>query len=126
MTKDEILAKSRQENKNQDLVANEAAAKAVNAAMTAAIVLGTVLFLVQIICGGGANLALWAVDVFFIAVYYLVMFCKMRSRMYLLIAVLCSIMTLLLSTAHITTVVNGGAALWSDEQMAEVVEVEES
>ncbi|MBE6851530.1 MAG: hypothetical protein E7504_07370 [Ruminococcus sp.] len=125
MTREEILEKSRQENKNQDLVANEAAAKAVSVAMTAAIVLGTVLFLVQIICDGGANLALWAVDIFFIAVYYLVMFCKMRSRMHLLIAVLCSIMTLLLSTAHITSVINNSPALWSEEQMAEIIEVEE-
>lgn len=125
MTREEILEKSRQENKNQDLVANEAAAKAGSAAMTASVVLGAVLFSVQIIFGGGANLALWAVVIFVMAVYYLVMFRKMRSRMHLLIAVLCSIMTLLLSTAHITSVINNSPALWSEEQMAEIIEVEE-
>lgn len=125
MTREEILEKSRQENKNQDLVANEAAAKAGSAAMTAAVVLGAVLFSVQIICGGGANLALWAVVIFVMAVYYLVMFRKMRSGMHLLIAVLCSIMTLVLSAAHITSVINNSPALWSEEQMAEISEVEE-
>lgn len=125
MTREEILAKSRLENKDQDLAANESAVKAGNAAVIGAAIVACILFSVQIICGGGVNLALWAVVISIMAVYYVVMFIKMRKGMHMLIAVLCTIMTLVLSMAHLTSVISNSPALWSDEQMAEYAEMVE-
>lgn len=125
MTREEILAKSREENKDTDMVAEESAIKAGNAAVIGAAVVAGILYAVQIICGGGVNLALWAVVISIMAVYYLVMFTKMRKGMHLLIAVLCTVMMLVLSAGHILTVIENSPALWSDEQMAEITETVE-
>ncbi len=125
MTREEILEKSRQENKDMDMVEKESAAKAGNAAAIGAAVVAGVLYAVQIICGGGVNLALWAVVTSIQAVYYLVMFIRMRKGMHMMIAVLYTVLTLCLSAGHIVTVIENSPALFSEEQMGIITEMAE-
>ena len=125
MTREEILAMSRQENKNKDLVAYEIEKQAGNAASITGAILCGILYLVQLSNGAGANLALWAVIVAMQAACYTVKAIRLRQKMHILLAVLTAILALLLSTAHLTTVINNSPALWSDEQMADITEMVE-
>lgn len=59
--KEEILAKSRLENKDKDLFVKEVEIKAGNTAAFAAVLLATLFFVVQILVGGGMNYGFYAI-----------------------------------------------------------------
>ena len=60
MNKDEILAKSRAENKNKDVYEQEVLKQASRSAVVVQMALATVFFVTQIFAGGGINWGLWA------------------------------------------------------------------
>lgn len=64
MDKEEILEKSRKENKNQDIYEKDVIIQGNRYACIAAAVFATVFFVVQILIGRGMNYGLYAV-VFF-------------------------------------------------------------
>ena len=55
MNKDEILERSRRENKNQDIYEKEVIIKGNRYACIAAAILATIFFVIQIFVGGGIN-----------------------------------------------------------------------
>ena len=61
MNKDEILAKSRAENKNQDVYALEVLKKASKNAVVVQMALAAVFFVAQLLVGEGNNWGLWAI-----------------------------------------------------------------
>ncbi len=61
MNKEEILAKSRQENKEKDLVAIETGLKADRFGMWMGIIANAILFITEIIICGTYNLGLWVI-----------------------------------------------------------------
>lgn len=60
MNKDEILAKSRAENKNKDEYEEEVLKQASRSAVVVQMALAAVFFVTQIFTGGGINWGLWA------------------------------------------------------------------
>ncbi|MBQ8780127.1 MAG: hypothetical protein IJZ72_00430 [Oscillospiraceae bacterium] len=60
MNKEEILAKSRMENKDKDITDLEADKKASNFALIFGAIVSLILFIIQIITGNGVNYSLWA------------------------------------------------------------------
>ena len=60
MNKDEILAKSRAENKNKDVYEQEILKQASRSAVVVQMALATLFFVTQIFTGGGINWGLWA------------------------------------------------------------------
>ncbi len=61
MKKEEILAKSRAENKNKDIYEQEVLKQGAGIAFLVAAVLAAVFCAVQIFVGGGTNCGLWAI-----------------------------------------------------------------
>ena len=60
MNREEILEKSRAENKNQDIYEQEVLKQADTIAVKVMMTLATVFFLAQISAGGGTNWSIWA------------------------------------------------------------------
>ena len=61
MNKDEILAKSRAENKNKDVYEQEVLKQASRSAVVVQMSFATLFFVTQIMTGGGINWGLWAI-----------------------------------------------------------------
>lgn len=60
MDKEEILAKSRAENKNKDVYGYEISKLSGSVTTTVMLVIAGVFFIVQAVTGGGLNFGLWA------------------------------------------------------------------
>ena len=60
MDKKEILEKSRAENKNKDLYAEDVSKTANSAVVLVMLVIAAVFFIVQLSVGGGLNFGIWA------------------------------------------------------------------
>lgn len=77
MDKEEILAKSRLEHRNQDMVEKELALKAGNIGAITGVILCGILCVIQICAGEGVNWGLWSVisavqaSTFAVRAYYL-------------------------------------------------------
>ena len=61
MNKDEVLAKSRAENKNKDVFEQEVLKQASRSAVVVQMAFATLFFVTQIFVGGGINWGLWAI-----------------------------------------------------------------
>lgn len=97
MNKDEILAKSRAENKNKDVYEQEVLKQASRSAVVVQMALATLFFVMQIFTGGGVNWGLWAIVFSASMTINWVKYIKLHRKYELLIAVaytiLVSIMT---------------------------------
>lgn len=97
MNKDEILAKSRAENKNKDVYEQEVLKQASRSAVVVQMALATLFFVTQIFTGGGVNWGLWALVFSASMTINWVKYIKLHRKYELLIAVaytiLVSIMT---------------------------------
>ena len=60
MNRDEMLAKSRSENKNKDVYEQEVLKQASRSAVVVQMALATIFFVTQIFAGEGINWGLWA------------------------------------------------------------------
>jgi hypothetical protein len=111
MNKDEILAKSRQENKNQDVFELEVLRDAGNTCAIVAGILATIFFVIQIFVGGGMNYGLYAVVFSIPTTGYIVKSIRMKRKKEILIAIFYTIFTLALSASHIYNLITSSAIL---------------
>lgn len=101
MNKEDILAKSRKENKDKDLYEAEVNSNAATIGSITATVLATVFFVVQHLLGGGWNLALYAVIVGIGATTFVTKAIFLKRKMDIILAIIFSLATLMLSIIHI-------------------------
>lgn len=111
MKKEEILAKSRSENKEKDLFERDVQIKAGNVGACTATVLATIFFVVQILVGRGMNYGLYAILFSVLATGYIVKSINMKRRREIVFAVILTVVTLLFSAAHIYTLITTSVIL---------------
>ena len=105
MEKDQILEKSRKENKNQDIYEKEILKEGRNIGAVTAGILATIFFVIQILAGGGINYGLYAVVFSIPAAAFTVKACRMKKKHEILAAAIYIIFVLLLSVSHIYNLV---------------------
>lgn len=101
MEKEEILEKSRKENRNKDMYEQEILKQGNAVANFVMIVLATVLFAVQIFCGGGINYGIYAIVFSGSMAVFWVKWLKLRQRHEFVMAFFYTIIVLAFSAAHI-------------------------
>jgi len=103
--KEEILAKSRNENKDKDLFEREVQVKAGNYGACTAVILATIFFATQIFVGGGLNYGLYAILFSVLATGYIVKSICLKRRREIVCAILHTAVTLAFSFAHLYTLI---------------------
>ena len=111
MEKDEILEKSRKENKNQDLFEKEVSQKGGNIATIVAAIIGTIFYVIQILVGSGENYGLYAVVLSIPATGYMVKAIDMKKKRDLIISILYIIAVLFFSIIHINNLITSSTIL---------------
>lgn len=111
MNKEEILAKSRKENKDQDIYEKEVLKLGGNAGAVTAAILATIFFVVQILVGGGMNYGLYAIVFSVSATGFTVKAIKLKRKHEIVVAIMYIILTLLSSTAHIYNLITASTIL---------------
>lgn len=109
MEKDQILEKSRKENKNRDIYEKEILKEGRNIGAATAGILATVFFVIQILTGGGINYGLYAVVFSIPAAAFTVKAFRMKKKHEIFMAVIYIIFVLLLSASHIYNLVTSQA-----------------
>lgn len=110
MNKDEILSRSRQENKDRDLYEAEVSLNAGNAASLTAILLATVFFVTQLVVGGGWNLGFYAIVFSIGATNFVIKAVRLKRKRYLLLAIVYTLITVILSVFHLLGVMTKSLA----------------
>lgn len=111
MNKEEILAKSRMENRNKDIYEKEILKLGGNAGAIAAIILATIFFIVQIVVGEGMNYGLYAIVFSVLGASFTVKAIKLKRKHEIAVAIVYIILTLLLSIAHIYNLITASTIL---------------
>ena len=111
MNREEILEKSRKENKNQDVYENEVIIQGNRYACIAAAVLATIFFVIQIFTGGGMNYGLYAVVFAMPMAGFWLKYSKLRKKHELLVAICYTVGVVLFSAAHIYELISASAIL---------------
>ena len=111
MNKEEILLRSRAENKNKDVYEQEILKQANTYALVTMLVLATIFHVVQIFVGGGSNLAIWALVFSAVMTTFWVKYAKLRRRHELVLAIVYTIPVLLFSAWHIYNLIASSAIL---------------
>ena len=101
MNKDEILAKSRAENKNKDVYEQEVLKQASRSAVVVQMALATLFFVMQIFTGGGVNWGLWALVFSASMTINWVKYIKLHRKYELLIAVAYTILVSIMTGCYI-------------------------
>ena len=101
MNKEEILEKSRAENKNKDIYEQEILKQANSSAVIVMMVLATVFFAVQIFVGGGTNWGIWALVFSANMTTLWVKYIKLRRKHELVMAIAYTILVAAFSGSHI-------------------------
>lgn len=109
MEKDQILEKSRKENKNRDIYEKEILKEGRNIGAATAGILATIFFVIQILTGGGINYGLYAVVFSIPAAAFTVKAFRMKKKHEIFIAAIYIIFVLLLSASHIYNLVTSQA-----------------
>lgn len=105
MNKDEILAKSRAENKNKDVYEQEVLNQASRSAVVVQMALATIFFVTQIFAGGGTNWGLWAIIFSANMTINWVKYIKLHRKYELVIAIAYAILVSVMSGYHIYNLV---------------------
>lgn len=111
MNKEEILAKSRIENKNRDIYEIEILKTCSNYAVIVAVVLATVFFVIQILTGGGINYGLYAIVFSVSATNFIIKYWKLRKKHELIMAVLYVVIVLAFTASHICSLISSSTIL---------------
>ena len=111
MNKEEILEKSRKENKNQDIYEKEVIFQGNRYANIVAAVLATIFFVIQIFTGGGTNYGLYAVVFSMPMTGFWIKYKKLHRKHELFVAVCYTIGVLMFSVAHIYELVSSSQIL---------------
>ncbi len=101
MNREEILEKSRRENKNQDVYEQEVLKQSNEVAAFVMVLLAAVFWLVQIFTDGGINYGLWA----------LVFAQNIRRRRELIFAIMYTAAVILASACHIHKLITAPSAV---------------
>ena len=111
MNKEEILERSRKENKNQDIYEKEVIIQGNRYACIAAGVLATIFFVIQIFTGGGMNYGLYAVVFSMPMAGFWIKYIRMHIKHELLVAICYTVMVLIFSAVHIYGLVSASQIL---------------
>lgn len=101
MNKEEILEKSRAENKNKDIYEQEVLKQASTGAVIVMMVLATIFFAAQIFVGGGTNWGLWALVFSANMMTFWMKYIRLHRKHELVMAVAYTILVSALSVCHI-------------------------
>ena len=101
MNKDEILAKSRAENKNKDVYEQEVLTQASKSAVIVQLVLAAIFFVTQIFVGKGINWGLWALVFSANMTIFWVKYIKLHRQYAFLIAIAYTILVSIMSGYYI-------------------------
>lgn len=101
MNRDEILAKSRAENKNMDVYEQEVLKQASKSAVLVQMVLAAIFFVAQILAGQGRNWGLWALILSASMTINWVKYSKLHRRHELVTAIAYTVLVALMSGYHI-------------------------
>lgn len=111
MNKEEILEKSRQENKNQDVYEKEVLIKAGNIGAITVVILCLILYCLQIFLGEGADYGLVALFFGLEAAIFTVKGIKLKRKHEIILAAMYIIFTLAASAAHIYNLIAASTIL---------------
>lgn len=111
MNKEEILEKSREENKNKDVYEQEVLKQASTIAVIVMVVLATIFFAVQIFVGGGTNWGIWALVLSASMAAFWVKYMKLRRKHELLLAIAYTVVVAVFSGAHIYNLIASSTIL---------------
>lgn len=111
MNKDEILAKSRAENKNKDVYEREVLKRAAGSALIVQAILAAAFFLVQILTSGGVNWGLWALVFSANMTTFWVKYRLLRRRHELLAAIAYTALVAILSAYYVYGLIASSAIL---------------
>ena len=101
MNKEEILSKSRAENKNKDVYEREVLKQAYEYAVATMLVLAAIFFAVQIFVGGGTNWGIWALVFSASMTTFWVKYRKLHRKHELVTAIVYTILVCVFSGWHI-------------------------
>lgn len=101
MNREEILEKSRAENKNKDIYEQEILKQASTGAVVVMMILATVFFAAQIFVGGDANWGIWALVFSSNMTIFWVKYVKLRRRHELVMAMVYTVIVAAFSASHI-------------------------
>lgn len=101
MNKDEILAKSRAENKNKDVYEQEILNQASRSAVVVQMAFATLFFVTQILTGGGVNWGLWAIVFSANMTINWVKYIKLHRKYELVIAIAYTLLVSVMSGCYI-------------------------
>lgn len=111
MNKEEILARSRAENKNKDLYGIDISKLAGSITTVVMMVIAGIFFVVQIITGGGLNFGMWALVFSADMIDHWVKYIKLRLRGELLAALLYTLIVAAMSVYHIYNLIASSTIL---------------
>ena len=111
MNKEEILKKSRKENKNRDIFESEVVKNGGNVGALTAAILATVFFVVQILVGKGMNYGLYAVVSSILAAGFVVKAVRLKRKHEIVVAVIYTVATVVFSVAHIVGLISFSSIL---------------
>lgn len=101
MNREEVLEKSRAENRNKDIYEKEVLKQASIGAVIVMMVLATIFFVVQIFVGGGTNWGIWALVFSANMTTFWVKYMKLRRKHELVMAIAYTIFVSACSVGHI-------------------------
>jgi len=101
INKEEILSKSKKENKDRDLFEREVQINAGSAGSITAIILATLFFVTQCLIGDGFDFGLYAILFSVSATGFIVKAIRMKRRRDIVFAILYTLATVILSVSHI-------------------------
>lgn len=101
MNREDILAKSRAENKNKDIYRQEILKQASRSAVVVQMSLATLFFIIQIFTVGGINWGLWAIVFSASMTINWVNYIKLHKKHDLTMAIAYTILVFVMSAYHI-------------------------
>lgn len=111
MNKEEILEKSRAENKNKDIYEQEVLRQASTSASIVMTCLASIFFMMQMLIGGGANWGLWAVLLSANMTTFWVKYIRLRRKHEFVMAVIYTMAVFAVSGWHIYNLIAPSAIL---------------
>lgn len=111
MNREEILEKSRAENKNKDIYEQEILKQASTSAVIVMMVLATIFFAAQIFVGGGTNWGIWALVFSANMTTFWVKYIKLRRKHELVMAIASTIIVAVFSGSHIYNLIASSTIL---------------
>lgn len=111
MKKEEILARSRSENKNRDIYEQEVLKQGGGVAIFVAMILASIFVIAQMVLGGGFNYGLYAIVFAFPTTAFWVKWFRIKQRHELIMAVCYTVIVIVFSVYHIYNLIAASTIL---------------